>query len=471
MAPNDPSLSLSNIPDEAWPFPFPRSDWEQVPPSVQAFLLDLLRRVEALEAKLAENSQNSSRPPSSDSPYRKPRAKAKSTKKRKRRGAKKGHKGSRQVLLDPTEVIAVHPGTCSCGGADLAGVTPYDTHQHIELPEIRPIVRRFVLYGGWCTRCGRPVQARRDQLPPSAQVGFGPRLTSLVGLLSGVVGVSRRDVQRLLDAILGVPASLGAIQKMVDRTSRAIEPHYHAIGAQVHSAPVNHVDETSWRSQGALQWLWVLANRTAAYFQIRPGRTKKDFLALIGLWQGILVSDDYGCYRDWVHLHQTCLAHLIRRARKLAEAPDLERARFGRSLKAELQRMCAWAQAPPTVPEWNAHYMRLVKLLFRHTGRSDDAGRLARALVRQLDNLWVYLEHHAVDPTNNLAERVLRFLVIRRKVSGGTQSEKGNRWTERIASLRETCRLRGQRSYPILVDAVQAYFDGRSPDLSGLSLS
>ena len=464
---NDPSLSLANIPDEAWPFPFPRSDWEQVPPSVQAFLLDLLRRVEALEAKLAENSRTSSRPPSSDSPYRKPRTKTKTTKKRKR-GARKGHKGSRRVLLEPTEVIDVLPGPCPCGCTDLKDPVACDVHQEIELPEIQPTVRHQLFYEGTCAACGRRVRSHLGQLPPAAQVGFGPRLTALVGMLSGSVGVSRRDVQRLLASVLGIKVSLGAIQKMVDRTSQAIEPHYQAIGAEVHAAPVNHVDETSWRLQGTLQWLWVLGNRTAAYFQIRPRRTKEDFLELIGAWRGILVSDDYGCYRDWVNFHQTCLAHLIRKARKLAELGDPEQARFGRALKAELQRMCAWAHAPPTVPEWDAHYMRMVKLLFRHNERSDDAGRLARALLRQLDNLWVYLEHSAVAPTNNLAERLLRFLVIRRKITGGTQSEKGNRWTERIASLRETCRLRGQRSFPILIDALQASFEGRAPNLSWL---
>jgi transposase len=465
----NPSTSLDDIPDEAWPFPFPRSDWQQVPPSVQAFNLTLLRRIEALEAKLSENSQNSSRPPSSDSPYRKPRPQTKSAKRNKRRGARKGHKGARRVLLDPTERVDLQPRPCSCGCSDVLGAEPYYTHQYTELPEIRPDVTHFYFYQGRCARCGRVVKARLDQLPPAEQVGFGPRLTSLVGLLSGVVGVSRRDVQRVLHSVLNVPASLGAIQKMVDRTSLAIQPHYQAISEQVHAAPVNHVDETSWRCRAALEWLWVLANRTTAYFQIRPGRTKKDFLALIGVWRGILVSDDYGVYRDWVNLRQTCLAHLIRKAQKLAEAKDPELARFGAHLKAELQLMCVWASAPPTVPQWNAHYMRLVKLLFRHNERRDDAGRLARALVRQLDHLWVYLEHNAVDPTNNLAERALRFLVIRRNVSGGTQSEKGNRWTERIASLRETCRLRGQRSYPILVDAVQSLFEGRTPDLSWLS--
>jgi len=464
VAQREPSLSLEHIPDEAWPFPFPRSDWEQIPPSVQAFLLSVVKRIEVLEAKRSENSQNTSRPPSSDSPYRKPRTKTHSAKKK--RGPRKGHKGSRQVLLDPTEIVDVRPGHCRCGGTRVVGAEPYHIHQKIELPEIQLDITHFRFLQGSCGRCGKRVKARSAELPTHQQVGYGPRLTALVGLLGGTVGVSRRDTQQVLHSVLGVSTSLGAIQKMIDRASQAIEPHYDAIGACVRAAPVNHVDETSWRCRGALQWLWVLANRSAAVFQIHATRSKQAFVSLIGAWRGILVSDDYGVYRDWVNLHQTCLAHLIRRARKLSEAGDPEVARFGLQAKTELQLMCRWGKAPPGVPEWNAHYMRVIKLLFAHNERSDEAGTMARALLRQLDNLWVYLEHHAVDPTNNLAERVLRFLVLRRKATGGTQSEKGNRWLERIATLRETCRLQGQRSFPILVDAIQDRFDGRAPDLS-----
>ena len=86
MAQRELSLSLQHIPDEAWPFPFPRSDWEQIPPSVQAFLLSVVKRIEVLEAKRSETSQNTSRPPSSDSPYRKPRTKTTSAKKKRGKG-------------------------------------------------------------------------------------------------------------------------------------------------------------------------------------------------------------------------------------------------------------------------------------------------------------------------------------------------------------------------------------------------
>ena len=373
MPQREPPLPLKHIPDQAWPFPFPRSDWEQVPPSVQAFIVSLVQRIEVLEAKLSENSQNTSRPPSSDSPYRKPRTQTKAAQKKKR-GARKGHKGARQVLLDPTEVVDVQPGGCGCGCTDVFDAQPYHTHQHIELPEIQPDITHFRFLQGRCGRCGKRVKARIGHLPAHQHVGYGPRLSALVGLLGGTVGVSRRDTQLVLHSVLGVSASLGAIQKMIDRASQAIEPHYEAIGACVRRAPVNHVDETSWRCQGKLQWLWVLANHSAAVFLVHANRSKNAFVSLIGAWKGILVSDDYGCYRDWVNLHQTCLAHLIRKARKLSEAGDPAVARFGLQAKTELQLMCHWGKDPPGVPEWNAHYMRVVKLLFAHNERSDEAG-------------------------------------------------------------------------------------------------
>jgi transposase len=74
-----------------------------------------------------------------------------------------------------------------------------------------------------------------------------------------------------------------------------------------------------------------------------------------------------------------------------------------------------------------------------------------------------------VDPTNNHAERALRFTVLWRKLMQGTYNEKGDRWVERILSLRETCRLRGLRTFPVLVVAVTCSFNGKHPDVSWIS--
>ena len=135
---------------------------------------------------------------------------------------------------------------------------------------------------------------------------------------------------------------------------------------------------------------------------------------------------------------------------------------------AELQRLCHMATAPPTGGEWRAWYARVCKLIDQYHDRQDDAGRLVRRLLREMDSLWVFLAHHGVEPTNNRAERALRFGVQWRKRSLGTASAKGNRWVERILSLKETCRLHAVSTYHVLVDAVARFFTGQQPHLAWL---
>ena len=82
-----------------------------------------------------------------------------------------------------------------------------------------------------------------------------------------------------------------------------------------------------------------------------------------------------------------------------------------------------------------------------------------------MDSLFTFLLEEDVEPTNNFAERMIRFAVLWRKRSQGTNSEKGNRWVERILSLRQTCRLQGKSTFDTLVDAMDSYFKDQEPDL------
>jgi transposase len=419
-------------------------------------------RITALEARVSQNSSNSDRPPSSDPPFGK--HPSSSTTKR-TPGAKSGHPGHHQVLLTPTEVIEVKPEPCACGQREFPATTPYHTHQVIELPEIQMAVKHLVVHETRCPRCGRLLKAKR---PAKYRYGYGPRLTALIGELSGSQRNSRSAVQGFCTSVLGVPISRGAIQRVVERVSDAITPHYEAIAEKARLAPVNFIDETAWYQHGVLAWLWVMVNATVALFKVQAGRSKAAFEALVEHWAGIMVSDGYGVYQHWVHGRQTCLAHLIRRARGLAERKDPELAWFGRRLLAELQRLVRWATAPPTSGEVQAWYARMVHLLAQYGQRRDEAGTLARTLDREMGSLWTFVVEEGVEPTNNRAERALRFAVLWRKLMQGTYNEKGDHWVERILSLRETCRLRGRPTFPDLVDAVACYFGGQRPDVSWL---
>jgi transposase len=455
-----------------WSFPFTEQDWEHTPPAVQAYLHSLRHemgqlqdQVESLEARLHQDSTTSSRPPSSDSPYKKPRRRTGSSPRTRKGGGKPGHRGHRQVLLAPTSVEDVLPESCACGSGDFDLIQPYYTHQVIELPRIEMEVTHWVLHQGRCGACGGWQKAPA----PSDQVtGYGPRLSALMAELAGTYGNGRRMVQTFCSSVLGVPISLGAIQKVLDRVTAAIDPHYTWIAAQARQAPVNYIDETPWYCEHALEWLWVMASEQVAFYMIHPRRSKEAFFDLIEDWAGLLVSDGYGVYQKWVNVRQTCLAHLIRTARGLAARPHPELAACGAWALVELQRLCQMAKAPPTGGDWRAWYARLCKLINQYHERSDDAGRFARRLLREMDSLWVFLSHHGVKPTNNRSERALRFGVLWRKRSLGTASEKGNRWVERILSLKETCRLRAVSTYEVLVDAVSSFFRGQQPDLAWL---
>jgi transposase len=276
-------------------------------------------------------------------------------------------------------------------------------------------------------------------------------------------------VQTFCASVLGVPISLGAIQKVLDRVTQAIDPYYAVIARQARQAPVNYIDETPWYCRNALEWLWVMASERVAFYMIHPRRSKEAFAALIDAWEGLLVSDGYGVYQSWVQARQTCLAHLIRTARSLAVRLQPDLVACGAWALAELQRLCHMATAPPTGGEWRAWYARLCKLIEQYHDRQDDAGRFARRLLREMDSLWVFLAQRGVEPTNNRAERALRFGVQWRKRSLGTASDKGNRWVERILSLKETCRLQARATYAVLVEAISSFFHSQQPDLSWIN--
>ena len=136
----------------AWPFSFVPQDWEQTPTAVQAYvhtlhdeLTQLRARVEVLEARLTQHSTTSHRPPSSDSPSKKPRQRPASATPRKA-GGKPGHRGHRQALLPLTSVQELSPEQCPCENTTFTLTTPYHTHQVLELPPITMEVTHWVLH-------------------------------------------------------------------------------------------------------------------------------------------------------------------------------------------------------------------------------------------------------------------------------------------------------------------------------------
>jgi transposase len=262
-------------------------------------------------------------------------------------------------------------------------------------------------------------------VPNENRTGYGPRLTATIAELSGTYGCSRETIKDLCQNILSFHISTGAIQKVIDRSSKALLPAYNRIGDEAKQAVVNYIDETSWLQCGLLSWLWAMVNDKTAFFKIHQNRNMAAFKELIDDWNGILVSDGYGVYKKWAGARQTCLAHMIREARNLAERNDESIRRFGENIHDVLRQLVRFSHKPPSQKKWTDCYSRLILFILLFEGADDDAGKLARRLSREMDHLFTFLEEENVDPTNNRAERAIRFGVLWRKRSMGTQSDKG----------------------------------------------
>jgi transposase len=457
--------------------PFTDPEWQLTPETVRQYIRTLerslhdlkqqmtqaLQRIEQLEIQTKKNSQNSSKPPSSDSPFE--RAARKKKKKKRAKGGQKGHKVHQQQLLKPSREHHLTPDRCNCGNTDFdrCQTYPFYTHQRIELPKIEMDITHWILHRCDCPRCGKAVKAC---LPVEVRSGYGPRLSAFVAELSGIKAMSRNDVKQLCRSLLGIPIATGTVQKIIDRASESILTVYEQIGHIARSSLCNYIDETSWFKENTLQWLWAMANERVAFYRIDPHRSKEAFDRLVQDWEGILISDSYSLYRSWVHGRQTCIAHLIRKADALTERKKPDLRRFGQLIISHLHQLIQFSKAPPTSRQWSKFYSTLLFTLSLWEDAKNDAGRLARQIVREIDALWVFLDHDGVDPTNNRAERALRFGVLWRKRSLGTQSEKGNQWVERILSLKETCRLKSKSTFQILVDCITNLFNNTQPDLA-----
>ena len=233
----------------------------------------LRAKVEDLEARLKKDSSNSSRPPSSDSPYRKRERREKPS--GRSQGAQEGHEGSARPLLSVEEVDGVEdykPPCCTgCGGTDLedAGVFRW---QVVEVPEIRPSVTEHRVHTLRCRKCG---EESTGELPAGiGRSNFGPRLHALTANLTGGFRVTRREAARFLDEVFNVDLSVGALSEMEGRVSASLEFPYREVQRVLREGDAAHIDETHWKERNKLHWLWNATFGKLAVFRIDKRRDR-----------------------------------------------------------------------------------------------------------------------------------------------------------------------------------------------------
>lgn len=379
-----------------------------------------------------------------------------------------------------------HPDACAVCGGTLSAANAERTHSACLVIDLKApsaeraglqVIQTKQIYherqcecGHWsCVEPGRCPDDPQWSVALSERHLIGPMLVALICALSLRMRLSRRRIQEFLSDWLGLQLSVATINQCLHEAARALEPVVEEqLLAEVRNSDLLHADETSWKEHGRLLWLWVFTTATTTVFTI--GRRSQELLhGVLGtIIDGWLMSDGYWAYRDYDN-RLRCLTHLLRKARGLEDSLDRQAQYFGTALRTSIEAVMvavyAAREGPPPMPLREQHAKQLNALLdlcIEHAEAEHEKTRaLARELLNDWNTFWIVLEHPELPLTNNLAERALRHWVIARRISYGTRNPQGSRAFTLLASVIETCRLRGHLPWPYIAEVLRQRRQGK----------
>jgi hypothetical protein len=454
----------------------------------------------SLIERLEKDSSNSSKPPSSDSPYKRRKEKEDQEQAppeenpspqpeeqtesqpqsgpeepKRPAGRQRGSQGfGRTQTLSPTTTVPHYPETCAVCGKPICvpeSAKPYMGFYVLELENsdsgIQVVCSLHHYYAGKCS-CGHETKAqpgvgvssrlegRKKDLTVTEYTIVGPRLATFITALSVRYRMSRAKIKEFLQDWLHIELSVGTIDKSIREAGVACFPIVETLVEELQEAEVLHLDETPWHEKGSLRWLWVaICTVTAVYYV--GSRKKEELLNLVSTaFIGWLVTDGYGAYRDR-EKRQRCLAHLIRKAVALSGAVDQKAHRMGDWLLKELRGLIKAMAEEGENDKTNCSPILARLKRACNLGSKADHPKL-RSLAREILNDWdavvAFVKNPGLPPTNNEAERALRHAVISRRISQGTRTPEGSRAFAALLSVIETCRLRGEDPWDYLTQTI-----------------
>jgi len=481
------------------------------PAALLAVSLKLLVDLKAARDRLNQTPWNSSRPPGSLAPWEggvvtrgspvesapdaeppddeslpeEPRATPAATPlnppPKRKAGKQKGAPGhGRKVELAVTAVMVHKAEVCAVCGAFLGAAAPFVARTGLYVLDIvlaQPglqVSHVKHIYGDTACHCGHITRTAPGRCPEEEgwDVALtewhlvGAMLVSLIIALSLRMRLSRARIQELLNDWLGIYLSIGVINQALAEGGRAVAPLEAELIATIQQSPLVHVDETGWKEKGRLRWLWVLVTAETTLFLI--GSRSWDVIAeVLESFAGWLMSDGYQSYRRYAK-RLRCLAHLLRKARGLAESLTPEARAFGEKTleyMAEFIKGIYRARDGPASnlkEEFAAQLTALQTWCEQHRESVHQKTRqLARELLNDWDAIWQVLEHPELPITNNIAERALRHWVITRRISYGTRTPQGSRVFTLLASVIDTCRQRQVSPWTYLAAVITARRKGQ----------
>lgn len=386
-------------------------------------------------------------------PFSRHNPKAQPRKPGRRSGQEYGRRCRRPIPQQVDEVIEVPllaqcPG-CGGGLEECGTVSQFQT----EIPEPRVERIEFRIHVGRCGCCRRRVQGRHPRQTSNAIGGaasqLGPRALALATLLNKGLGLPYGKSATVLEQAFGLRVSRGGLCQAIARAAEKTEPTYQALVEQVRGSPSVTPDETGWKVGGQLWWMWVFSTPQVTVYAIQPGRGFEQAARVLGAdFDGFLVRDGWAVYRRFLHaLHQSCLAHLLRRCREMILVAGKREAEFPRGIQALLQQalQLRHRRQQEQISDHGVAVARgqleaKLDRSLQRCYRSPRNRRLANHLLRERDALFTFLNCPGLEATNWRAEQAIRPMVVARKVWGGNRTPRGAQTQSILVSILQTCR-------------------------------
>jgi len=439
----------------------------------------LLERIAELEAELAKakkNSSNSSKPPSSD--IVKPKnPQCKGRRGKRKQGGQPGHPKHERPEFPPEMLDRAweyHLSQCPvCGDVLLPSDEAPRTVQQIEIvaKPIRIDEHRGLAF--WCETCQKIHYA---PLPPEVQKGglFGPELTAMVAYMKGMCHASFSTIRKFLRDVLGVTVSRGYLRKLIAKVTDSLDHAYQELLSLLPDEDVVNVDETGHKEKGRRLWTWCFRAELYTLFRIDTSRGSQVIVDTLGEeFGGVLGCDYFSAYRKYMDTFdvrvQFCIAHLIRDIKFLLTLPDRRTQNYGKRLRDGIRMMFEVIHRrdelqPATFSRrLEAARKLVIAKATKYVPPTKEAQNMAKRFRERGQAYFEFITTPNVDPTNNLAEQAIRFVVIDRRITMGTRGESGRRWCERIWTTLATCARTGRDVLDFLHQSLLAHWNGQPP--------
>jgi transposase len=452
--------------------------------ALQAKLAAARAEAAALREQLAaarKDSSTSSKPPSSDIVKAKPAQDGDGVKRS--IGGQPGHpKHDREPF--PAEAVTRFEehtlDACPCCGGPLRRNAHFaKVVQQVDVAKPPLTIEQHTNPEYWCDHCQRGYQA---PMPSHIEKGglVGLELTALIAFMKGGCHASFSTIRTFLRDVVGVTLSRGELSKLLGKVSAALEKPYEELLRLLPSAAVLNVDETGHKDNGDRWWTWCFRAELYTLYHIDAHRSADVLLDILGKeFQGVIGCDYFSAYRRYMRecgiRLQFCLAHLIRDVKFLTTLPDARDRRYGEALRAALKQLFEVFHQQQTLAE-GVFQARLQAARDRVlqvglAGPPTQHGQnMAKRFAEHGQAYFTFVTTPGVQPTNNLAEQAIRFVVIDRHITQGTRSEGGRRFCERMWTVIATCVQQGHSVYNFVREAVRRWLAGEpAPSLLPVS--